>query len=148
MLSEEEKARKQEVYRNRIKKQKRMSWIIIGTIFFFIFFGRIIWGPIGINISYSEGERKIQVVKITSKGLIWKTWEIEGIIAPGGNVVTTYVWNFSIDNKDPRKEELLQKLENAFDNGSTIRIQYEQRAGSVPWRSKTTYWVKNITMIE
>ncbi len=148
MLTEEEKTKKREVYHNRMKKQNKIAWLVLGTFFFLIFFGRALWGPIGVNIQYSEGERKVQIVKIASRGLIWKTWEVQGIMAPGHGIATTYVWNFSIDNMAPNREELLQKINSAYANGKTVNIIYEQKAGSVPWRSKTTYLVKDVTVIE
>jgi hypothetical protein len=147
MLTEEEKAKKKEEYRERMKRRGKIIWFVFGGFFFFLIFGRVLWGPIGVNILYSEGERKVQIVKIASRGLIWKTWEIQGIMAPGHGIATTYVWSFSIDNADPRKNELLQKINNAYDAGRTVNIRYEQKAGSVPWRSKTTYFAKEIDVI-
>ena len=148
MLTEEEKARNREAYRNKTRKQQKKVWLILGGVFFLLFFGRTIWGTIGINIPYSEGERKVQIVKITSRGLLWKTWEIEGIMAPGHGIATTYVWDFSIDNINPAKNELLQKLNDAYAGGRTVNIRYKQMAGCVPWRSKTTYFAKEIIIMQ
>lgn len=148
MLTEEEKAKNREAYRRKTQRQQKIFWIIFGGFFCLLFFGRLIWGPVGVNIPYGEGERKVQIVKISYRGLIWKTWEIEGIMAPGHGIATTYVWDFSIDNVDPKKEELLQRINSAYAFGKTVNVKYEQKAGSVPWRSKTTYFAKDINVIE
>ena len=148
MLTGEQKAKYREMNRERSKKYVKIIWVGFGLFFFATFFGRTVWGPIGVHIQYSEGERKVQIVKVTTKGLFWKTYELEGIIAPGRGIATTYVWDFSIDNADPHKDELFQKINNAFQNGITVKVKYDQRAGSVPWRSKTTYFAKEVTVIE
>ena len=148
MLTEEEKARRKEESQKKAWKQLTKVYLVIGVIFFLLFFARTIWGPIGVNIPYSKGERKVQIVKIALKGLFWKTWEIQGIMAPGHGIAITYIWDFSIDNMDPQRDELLRKMNNAYANGSTVNIKYEQKAGSVPWRSKTTYFAKEIEIVE
>ncbi len=103
----------------------------------------LIWGPIGVNIDYSEGERTAKIIKISEKGLIWKSWEIEAVLVQEGFAVT-YIWPASVDNKDPNKNELLQELNNAFETGRTVKIKYEEKAGYVPWRSKTKYFIRDL----
>lgn len=144
MLTEEEKARNREANRIRQEKLNRNIWIIVGLFLFLCFFGRFFWGMIGVNIPFSTGERKVQIVKIASRGLIWKTWEVEGIMAPGHGIATTYVWDFSIDNFDQKKNYLLQELTDAYKLGKTVSVKYEQMAGSVPWRGKTNYFAKDV----
>lgn len=143
MTTEEEKQRNREAYRKRMKSRTMKTWIILGVILFLFIFGRSIWGLIGVNIPYSEGERTIKIIKLAKKGLIWKTWEAEGVLTQG-NFSVTYIWNFSVDNWDPNKEKLLNDLRAAFENGQTVKIRYDQRAGSVPWRSGTSYFVKEV----
>lgn len=111
--------------------------------FFLLIFGKFIWGIIGVNISYSEGERIVKIIKLAEKGLIWKTREVEGVLSQG-NFAVTYVWAFSVDNWDPNKEKLVNGIRTAFENDQTVKIKYDQRAGSVPWRSGTTYFVKEL----
>ncbi|MEI6660243.1 MAG: hypothetical protein WCK91_02365 [bacterium] len=82
-------------------------------------------------------------MELSEKGLIWKTWEAEGVLTQG-NFSVTYIWSFSVDNQDPNKEKLVNDIKTAFENGQTVKIHYDQRAGSVPWRSGTTYFAKEI----
>lgn len=142
-LTEEQKQINREKYRKKIKSRTKKTWIIIGIILFLLIFGHSIWGLIGVYIPYSDGERSINVIKVSEKGLIWKTWEAEGVLSQKGFSVT-YVWSFSIDNNDPNKEELLQKLQRAFETGQTVKVKYKQMAGTVPWRGKTSYFIKEI----
>jgi hypothetical protein len=148
MLSEEEKARNRENYRHKMKKQNKKTVLIILAIPVALVVLRFIWGMIAVNMLYSHGERKVQIVKIATRGFGWKSYEIEGIIAPGKGISTTYVWDFSLDNRNPRKEELFAKLNQAFEEGKTVRIKYDQMGGSVPWRSATTYWATDVEEIQ
>lgn len=147
MATEKQKKRQRGKYRAKIKRNNKRAWIIISAIFLAIIFGRLIlpfvWGPIGVNINYSTGERTAVIIKISEKGLIWKTWEGEAVLSQRGFAVT-YIWPFSIDSEDPNKEVLLQKVMRAFETGETVKIAYEEKAGYVPWRSKTPYLIKEI----
>ena len=102
-----------------------------------------IWGLIGVNIQYGDGERVVKIIQLSEKGLFWKTWEAEGVLTQG-NVSVTYIWRFSVDDWDPNKEKLVNDLKRAFESGETVKIKYDQRAGMVPWRSHTTYFAKEI----
>ena len=143
MTTEEEKQRNREEYRKKMKSKAKKTWIILGVVVFLLIFGRSIWGIIGVNIPYSEGERTVKVIKLSERGLIWKTWEAEGVLTQG-NFAVTYIWTFSVDDWDPNKEKLVNDIKTAFENGQTVKIRYDQRAGSVPWRSSTPYFVKEI----
>lgn len=142
-LTEEQKQKNREEYRIKAKKKNRITWIGLGVIIFLLILGKSLWGLIGVYIPYSEGERSVVVIKVADKGLIWKTFEGEAVLSQKGFSVT-YVWNFSIDNSDPDKEKLLQQLQAAFETGQTVKIKYQQMAGAVPWRGKTSYFIKEI----
>lgn len=142
-LTEEQKQKSREEYRAKIKRKDKIIWIIFGAAVFLFISGKFLWGVIGVNIPYSEGERSAIVIKVSDKGLIWKTFEGEAVLSQKGFAVT-YVWNFSIDGSDPNKQKLLQELRTAFETGQTVKIKYRQMAGAVPWRGKTSYFIKEI----
>ncbi|MDD5178122.1 MAG: hypothetical protein PHT54_02475 [Candidatus Nanoarchaeia archaeon] len=146
-LREREKQKNREEYQKKVKIKNKKTWITFIIIFLVIILifpvGKFIGGLVGVHISYSDGERSINVIKIAEKGLIWRTVEAEGVLSQNGFSVT-YVWDFSIDNNDPNKEELLKELQRAFETGQTVKVKYEQMAGTVPWRGKTTYFIKEI----
>lgn len=114
----------------------------LAVLFGLLLFGKYLWGPIGFNFTYSEGYRVGQVVKVSNKGLIWKTWEASMGITQSGAYVGE--WQFSVDSKDSREEELVQALLDAYNNGGLVRVRYMQRAGILPWRGKTTYFMQEI----
>lgn len=124
-------------------KQVKLFFLGFFVLFFLIIFGGNIWGIVGINFHYSDGERSVKIIKLSEKGLIWKTWEAEGVLTQG-NVATTYVWEFSVDNKDSNKIEIIKEIKKAFEDGETVKVHYEQRAGSAPWRGETSYFAKEI----
>lgn len=147
MTTPEEKEKNREEYERR----KKRGWkkVLLGFLGFlvviFLLFPLMgfLWGTIGVNFQTSEGERVAKVIKISNRGLIWRTWEAEAVLTQG-DLVSTYVWEFSIDAQDPEKGIRLDELRQAFENGKLVKITYEQRAGSVPWRSKTPYFLKGI----
>src|SRR3989344_796001 len=141
MNPEETKEKRREQYKTKQRKKLIISWIILGGILFLFIFGWFIWGIIGVNIDYGHGERVGRIVKISEKGLIWKSWEVELVIAQQSGFMTTYVWKFSVDRKDLNKENLVQELHEAFYSSRLVRIGYEQKAGHVPWRGSTSYFI-------
>jgi len=143
MLTEKEKKHNREDYQKKVKKQLKKTWAILGIILFVFIFGKFLWGLVGIYMPYSGGVRSVKIVKISERGLIWKTWEIEGILAQSG-YTTPFRWEFSVDDLDANKENILNNIKTAFSTGQMVEIHYDQRAGSVPWRSKTTYFAKAV----
>jgi hypothetical protein len=105
--------------------------------------------------NYSDGERIGVLTKFASKGLIWKTYEGEmnlgGLREQSSKSGTSYVanlWEFSIDSQNPDKEKLAEQLFDALDKGSTIKVKYEDRGTVLGcWRSSTSYWITEITII-
>ena len=136
-------------YEERRKRQtkKAWKWIIIFLISLFIFsvVGRYLWGIIGFHIVYGEGDRVGQIVKLSDRGLIWKTWETGMGITQSGAYVQ--YWDFSIDSQNPNKEKIIQDLRRAYNSGEIVKVHYVQRYGVLPWRADTTYLVQNIEFI-
>ncbi|HLC78628.1 MAG TPA: hypothetical protein VJH92_05890 [Candidatus Nanoarchaeia archaeon] len=147
MLTEDQKQRNREDYKKKRKKQAVIVWVILGLLFFLLFFGKYIWGIVGFYIPYSEGERVGTIVKLSNKGLIWKTWEGEMVVRRGYISYGDF-WRFSIDNNDPQKDELVSDVWDAFNNGYTVQISYEQKAGIHVWRGKTAYLIKEVKIVE
>ena len=100
---------------------------------------------IGFFMVYSEGDRVGQVVKLSEKGILWKTWEGGMGLTQSGAYVE--YWEFSIDSNDPNKDQLVNKLQEAYKKGSFVRIHYLERYGHFPWRSGTNYWVKDVVIL-
>ncbi|OGK21260.1 hypothetical protein A3C23_01980 [Candidatus Roizmanbacteria bacterium RIFCSPHIGHO2_02_FULL_37_13b] len=134
MLSDVEKQHNRESYRKRMALRDKKLIIFLLALPLLIFSGRFMWGVIGVNIPYSEGERTVKIIKVAKTGVFWKTWEAEGVLTQD-NFAVTYLWKFSVDNNEVDKEKLINEIKTAFENGQTVKIRYDQRVGSVPWRS-------------
>lgn len=133
---------KTKVKKSKKKPSKRKARLFI-LLLFLILIG---WKIIGVHIPYSDGERASLVVKLSQKGIFWKTWEGEAALYQGG-FAATYVWPFSIDSADPNKEEILRKLQYAFQQGIPVKLKYEQMLSTVPWRGQTSYFVKDVIFV-
>ena len=119
-----------------------VSLIIFGVLFGCIFFGRYAVGLVGFNFIYSEGDRVGQIVKLSEKGIFWKTEEAGMGITQSGSYVG--YWDFSIDNANPNKELIIQQLREAYSSGRFVRIHYIERYGVLPWRGQTSYFVEEV----
>lgn len=124
---------------------KGISFLII--LFVVITLLRLIYSIIGFQFIYSEGERAGLIIKLSEKGLIWKTWEGEAALYQGG-IATTYIWTFTIDNADPHKQEILNKVQMAFQTGRPVKLLYRETLGTPPWRGSSTYFVKDVVFVE
>ena len=71
---------------------------------------------VGIDKTYSEGERTGVLVKLSKKGIVWKTWEGElnlgGMSDNGGGVAVPNIWRFSVAD-DAIAQQMLQAAQGA-----------------------------------
>lgn len=92
--------------------------------------------------NFSEGVRSGILMKISKKGVIFKTYE--GQLNIGGfdqtnDVGVSNVWEFSIKDKD-----VLQDLNNALDNSKRVKLFYVEKYITLPWWGETKYFVTDI----
>ncbi len=92
------------------------------------------------NMTFSEGTRTGQLIKISKKGYVFKTLEgqlntggIQG--APDGTMGT--IWNFSLKDKS-----LYQKMEEL--EGKKVMMRYREKFKAMPWQGDTNYFVYEI----
>ncbi len=135
--------------RNQKNRQALISIFFI--FFFFIIFmtalvnSSFLTGLVAFDRVYSTGERIGQIVKISNKGYIWKTWEGAMGITQSGAYID--YWDFSIDASDPNGAILLKQLQEAVDSGAIVKITYDEHIGKLPWRGKTSYLIQSITLV-
>ncbi|KKT29807.1 hypothetical protein A3G55_04105 [Candidatus Giovannonibacteria bacterium RIFCSPLOWO2_12_FULL_44_25] len=79
--------------------------------------------PIGLMPNYSNGERVGYVTKLSYKGLTFKTHEGQLQPGQGSQSALQEPFNFSV-SKD--RTDVLQKLENAAQKGTRVRLKYRQ----------------------
>ncbi len=110
--------------------------ILIG-ILLFMYFG-----------TFSEGTRAGIVMKISKKGMVFKTWEGQmnlqtfGAIKDPNNIISE-TFTFSIDGDD---KELIDKLNAAALSGERINLHYIERYVGVPWRGDTKVFAVDVEM--
>ena len=89
--------------------------------------------------TYSEGYRSGQLVKVSYKGLIFKTYE--GQLSQG--VSDGQVFRFSIEDNEERVIKLLQDFQ-----GHTVRLKFKERYTTFPWWGDTKYFVVDVEKVD
>lgn len=101
--------------------------IVLIAYFTFIYF-----------VTYSEGFRAGELVKISKRGLLFKTWE--GRLSQG--VSEEQQFNFSVQGKD---EDVIEKLKEY--QGQRVKLTYIERFDTFAWLGDTKYYVKKVVLI-
>lgn len=97
---------------------------------------------------YSDGSRSGIVSKFSHKGIFWKSWEgqmnLGGMTNDSEGNLVSNVWEFSIDNNDPKLNELVSKVQEAQESGKRVKITYKQELFVAAWRAKTNYLIQKV----
>ena len=117
------------------------------------FFRRLLWALLGLgilavisflvyaNLTYSNGSRAGQLIKISDKGVVIKTYEgqlsLGGITTDEGGANFGNVWEFSVAD-----EAVYQELQNL--RGKQVVVTYEEKYTTLPWRGDTKYIVVEV----
>ena len=89
-------------------------------------------------VTFSEGYRAGELIKISKRGLVFKTWE--GRLSQG--VSEEQQFNFSVQKGD---REVLDKLEQY--QGERVKVTYIERFGTFYWLGDTKYFVKDVELL-
>lgn len=111
-----------------------MKKILILTItgiiaVFFLIYSFIYFVP------YSEGVRSGELIKISRKGVLAKTWE--GEISQG--ISGAQIFTFSVLDKN---KEVIEKLKEY--QGEYVRLDYVERYATFFWLGDTKYFITNV----
>jgi hypothetical protein len=85
--------------------------------------------------TYSEGYRSGELIKISHKGMLFKTWE--GELSQG--VAGAQIFKFSILDRDKKVIEQMKELQ-----GEYVKVTYEEHYRTFPWWGDTKYFVTEI----
>ncbi len=85
--------------------------------------------------SYSNGYRSGELIKITHKGLIFKTWE--GEISQG--VSESQHFSFSVEKSE---NVVIQQLKDL--QGQHVKLSYKERFATFPWLGDTKYFITKV----
>ena len=86
-------------------------------------------------VPYSEGFRSGELIKISNKGVAFKTWE--GEISQG--VSESQRFAFSVEDS---KEEVITLLKDL--QGQNVKLTYKERFATFPWLGDTKYFVTEV----
>ena len=93
--------------------------------------------------TYSDGVQGGKMQKISHKGNIFKTWEgylLTSLATTDNNIaLTTKEFSFSVES-----DSIAHVLENY--EGKRVRVRYQQKKGTLPWRGDSDYIVYEVTL--
>lgn len=116
-----------------------LSIVIIGAVIVFSFF---YWGV------YDEGVRAGVVLRISKKGIIFKTYEgqlnLETFGALKGAHPIMESFDFSVEKDD---QATIKELESVALSGERVNLHYLKRYKIFPWRGDTKYFVTKVERI-
>lgn len=111
---------------------------VVGIFFLVPFFG--------FYVTQAEGSVAGQVMKVSRRGTVWKTWEVQMAVTQSGAIIDR--WDFSVDDSDPDRDRKVDALNRASRSGWQARIAYEERLGLPhPWRSETSCLLKEVELL-
>lgn len=94
---------------------------------------------------YDEGVRAGNVVRISKKGMIFKTYEgqlnLQSFGALKGTTPFAETFDFSVE-KD--QQEVIRELEAVALSGERINLHYIKRYMKFPWRGNTKYFITEV----
>ncbi|MEL6656440.1 MAG: 6-phosphogluconate dehydrogenase [Bacteroidota bacterium] len=121
------------------RKIKRFFLILLGVL--------LVGGLLFVWVAgwtFSEGTRAGELIKISKKGVVFKTYEgqlnLGGFQSDNAGIVGN-IWEFSTTKGDIYSR--LQELE-----GKKIKLHYKQRYKPMPWQGKTDYFIHKVELIE
>ena len=95
----------------------------------------IVWFSFIYYVPYSRGTRSGELIKVSNKGVIFKTWE--GEISQG--ISGAQIFSFSILDKDKSVIEKLQDLQ-----GNYVKVSYVERYTSFVFWGDTKYFIVEV----
>ena len=119
--------------------KKLLKWISLLLLLAFLGF---LWVS---SWTYSDGTRAGQLIKVTKKGVVFKTYE--GQLNLGGLAGDTSseglqgnIWDFSVLDDSVYSD--LQQFE-----GRKVKLSYKERYTTMPWLGKTNYIVTGVQVV-
>jgi uncharacterized protein YxeA len=95
----------------------------------------IAWFAFVYYVPYSKGTRSGELIKISQRGVIFKTWE--GEISQG--ISGAQIFSFSILDKD---QDIIDQL-NEY-QGKYVKLDYVERYGSFVFWGDTKYFITKV----
>jgi hypothetical protein len=94
---------------------------------------------------YDEGVRAGTVLRISKKGVVFKTYEgqlnLDSFGALKGTTPFAETFNFSVEKNKP---EIIKELEAVALSGERVNLHYIKRYTLFPWRGDTKYFIVEV----
>jgi hypothetical protein len=119
---------------DKVKATAGRWWRILLWVLFFVFIGTGIGYFVYRNYTISEGSRTGTLVKMSRKGVMFKTYEGQLHLAGSTIMNNQSSWEFSVANT--ATYDALQKLE-----GNEVTVYYKEKVQAFPWQGDTDYLV-------
>lgn len=130
----------------RIKSTARRVVKILVTIIFVTGLGFVSFMYWGV---YDEGVRAGTILRISKKGMLFKTYEgqlnLETFGALKGANPIMEAFDFSVEGSE---EEVLKQLQEAALTGERVNLHYKKHYTTVPWRGDTKYFIVKVERIK
>ncbi len=108
---------------------------IIGIVIGVLVLSIALYFTIMYYATFSEGYRSGELIKISNKGMVFKTWE--GELSQG--IAGAQIFKFSILDSD---EKIIQEMKDM--QGEYVKVTYVERYRTFPWWGDTKYFIKEI----
>lgn len=99
--------------------------------------------------TYEKGVMAGKVLRVTEKGLLFKTHEgklsLESFGALKGVSPVAETFDFSVE---PNQTDVIQKLSDVALSGERVNLYFIKRYMRFPWRGDTKYFVTKVERLE
>ncbi len=99
--------------------------------------------------TYSTGDRAGKVMKISEKGMIFKTYEgqinMEGFGAVRSENIFSQTFEFSVEGD---RDDIIETLKKAMSKGKRVNIHYIERYWKISWRGDSKYFVREAEILD
>jgi hypothetical protein len=123
----------------RVVKVILVSVVILAIAFLCLSY----WGV------YDEGVRAGTVLRISKKGMIFKTYEgqlnVQTFGAIKGANPIMEAFDFSVSAAD---EDVVKTLQQVSLSGERVNLHYVARYAAFPWRGDTKYFITKVERVE
>jgi hypothetical protein len=119
----------------KVVKLILITALVVGAIIFSVMY----WGV------YDEGVRAGNVLRLSKKGMLFKTYEgqlnLQTFGALKGANPIMEAFDFSVEGD---QEQVLKDLEAVALSGERVNLHYVKRYSTFPWRGDTKYFVTKV----
>lgn len=98
---------------------------------------------------YDEGVRAGNVLRISKKGMIFKTYEGQlnlqtfGALKGANPIMESF--DFSVE---PNNDQVIKDLEAVALSGERVNLHYIKRYATFPWRGDTKYFITRVERVK